>query len=334
MMFLVLNAFSQINLLRDTVFFKNGTKVIGELDKIKLGVVSFDPDEANDITVQLVKLKSIAAERKIYRIETVSNHVYFGKLRTCGKDDYVAVDTGGKPIIIRLVDISVLYPYRNSFIKRFTGTAGAGFNYTKSSGFGRFNANANINYRTKNEEITLSASSIYTISDSVFSRDNEDVDLKYNYYLSPTYFLTGLFQYQRNLELDLERRFQEGLGAGSKFITSNRVYAWMRLGASVAEERGTDGTDSGALYELFYQLEFNFFRFTKPKVTFTVSETAYYGLTESNRIRTDGQADLDWEIVKNLNLDLSIYHNYDSRPSGGGGGKTDYGTLFGVNYSF
>src|SRR3954470_7590480 len=70
-------SFSQ---LKDTIVFNNGTVVIGEIKKIKLGIMTFDPDDANDITVQLRKLKSISAVRTVFRIETTDHKVFFGQL--------------------------------------------------------------------------------------------------------------------------------------------------------------------------------------------------------------------------------------------------------------
>ncbi|RYG41381.1 MAG: hypothetical protein EOO01_25280, partial [Chitinophagaceae bacterium] len=66
--------------LKDTLFFSNGSIIIGKLELVKLGVVTFDPDDANDITVQLRKLKTISAMRKIFRIETVAKQIYFGNM--------------------------------------------------------------------------------------------------------------------------------------------------------------------------------------------------------------------------------------------------------------
>jgi hypothetical protein len=48
---------------RDTIYFKNGTTVIGKIKKIKLGVMTFDPDDANDITIQLKNLRTMALHR-------------------------------------------------------------------------------------------------------------------------------------------------------------------------------------------------------------------------------------------------------------------------------
>src|SRR5688500_10351675 len=66
--------------LRDTIFLNNGSRIIGEIEKIKLGVLSFDPDDANDITVQLKNVRTMAARSKIFRIESTRHKVYFGKI--------------------------------------------------------------------------------------------------------------------------------------------------------------------------------------------------------------------------------------------------------------
>jgi len=325
-------AFSQNK--KDTLFFNNGTKIIGEIKKIKVGVATFDPDDANDITVQLPKLKAIAATRTVFRIETTNHKVYFGKLIPANRDQYVLVAAGRDTSELYIQDISILYPFKKSFVQRFSGSVGLGFSYTRSSDFGQLNFNGKLNYTSKKEELALSTSGIYTLTDSTFSRDREDISLKNNFYFSPTWFATLSVGYQKNLELGLERRFQEGLGIGNKYITSKHVYAWARTGFVLNQEKSVENVSSGTLAEMSAQIEFNFFRFTKPQVNFVLAESFFYSLSQSGRIRNDGEADLYWEIIKDLKLDLTFYSNYDSKPPGSESKKTDYGIVFGLNYSF
>jgi len=320
---------------KDTLFFLNGSRVIGKVKSVKLGVVTFDPDDANDITVQLQKLKSISAVSKVYRIETIRNLVYFGRMRPAADEHYVEIiRTVGDTVLLHLEEISILYAYKDSFKQRFSGSVGVGFNFTRSSNFGRLNVDGNVNYKAQKEEITFAASGIYTITDTTFSRDREDLTLKYNHYFTPTWFGTLFLKYQRNIELGLERRFQEGIGAGNKFITSKHVYAWTRAGAVINQERNTEDENSGTLTELFGQMEFNFFRFTKPEVNLLITETFYYSLSQSGRARNDAQIDLNWEIIKDLRLNLSLYGNYDNQPPTEGSRKFDFGIVFGFNYKF
>ena len=66
--------------IKDTIFFNNGSRIIGELKKIKLGVLTFDPDDVSDITVQQRKISAISAKSQIFRIETIDNRFYFGTI--------------------------------------------------------------------------------------------------------------------------------------------------------------------------------------------------------------------------------------------------------------
>ena len=223
---------------------------------------------------------------------------------------------------------------KSPFLTVFSGNIGLGYSYTRSSNFGRVNFDAGMRYAARRVELTLTSTAIYTMTDTSFTRDNENLYIKNNYYFSPTWFGTVFFAYQRNLELGLERRFQEGIGMGNKIITSRHVYAWARSGFVFNQEKSINNVTTGTLTELFGQLEFNFFRFTKPELSFKIAQTFYYNLSQNDRFRIDGQASLGWEIVDDLNLNLSFYNNYDSKPPAVESEKFDFGVTFGLSYSF
>lgn len=37
---------------KDPIFFRNGSRIVGELKKIKMGAGTFDPDDDNDSAVE------------------------------------------------------------------------------------------------------------------------------------------------------------------------------------------------------------------------------------------------------------------------------------------
>src|SRR3954454_19792785 len=129
-LFLIVTKESFAQAQKDTLFFNNGSIVIGEIKKIKLGVITFDPDDANDITVQLRNLKTISAVSEIFRVETVRDKVYYGKLVPYRKNNYVQLIVRIDTTILFIQDISVMYPYENSFMQRFSGNVGLGYSYT------------------------------------------------------------------------------------------------------------------------------------------------------------------------------------------------------------
>lgn len=319
---------------KDSLFFNNGSVVIGEMKRIKLGVITFDPDDANDITVQVRKIKAISAVSKVFRIESTKHTVYFGELLPYRKDNFALLVQGVDTTVLFLQDISVLYAFENNFMQRFSGNVGFGYSYTRSSDFGRMNFDGKLSYLSKKEEVSLTTSGIYTITDSIFSRDREDIAIKNNFYFSPTWFSTAFLSYQRNIELGLQRRYQEGIGMGNKFLTTKNLYAWARSGLVFNQEKSTEGETSNTLTEIFGQLQFNLFRFQKPEINLEMSQSFFYSLSQSGRFRNDGGTNLNWEIIDDLKLKLEFYNNYDSRPPVEGNRKLDYGIVFGINYSF
>ena len=325
---------SELYAQRDTVYFLNGTMVVGEVKKIKLGVMTFDPDDANDITIQLRKIRTLSARSRVFRVEAIKGEVYFGRILSDTIATKIFINRGFDTTELLLEHISVLYPYENRVLERFSGNVSVGYSFTRSSDLGRLNFDTRLTYLSKKNEQTFSASGIYTISDSSFSRDREDITMKDNYYFSTTWFGTIFLAYQRNLELGLSRRYQEGLGVGNKFLTRKSVYAWARLGMVFNQEKSTEDVTTGTQSELFGQIEFNFFRFSKPEINLLTSQTFYYSLTQKDRFRYDGSTDLTWEIFNDFKLSLSFYNSYDSKPPVEGSRTLDFGIVFGIAYSF
>lgn len=319
---------------KDTLFFENGSIVIGELKNIKLGIVTFDPDDANNITVELRKLKTMVCRSKIFRVETVDDRLFFGTILPHPEQNMIYVQSGTASTPVLLDDIAILYAFEQTMWQRFSVSVGIGYSYTRSSGFGRLNFDGAVTYTSRKEELSLDLSGIYTIYDSVSSRDKEEVNTKYNYYFVRNWFATGFLTYQRNLELGLQRRYQEGVGVGNKFIKSRSIYAWGRGGTVINQERSTEGVNSGVLSELFGQLEVNFFRFAKPKLNVMVAQSFFYSLSEKGRFRNDGSLNVKWEVFNDFDLSLEVYHNYDSKPPVAGKSNFDFGVVYGITYSF
>lgn len=320
--------------VKDTIFFNNGSLVIGKLKKVKLGVMTFDPDDANDITVQLRKLRSMSAVRSVFRVETTDNKVLYGRLYPDTTRGVVDLFGTSDSATLFLEELSIVYPVHKSGWERFDGKVGIGYSYSRSSNFGRLNFDNNIIYKTRNDELSLAMNGIYTVTDSSFSRDREEVFFKANHFFKASWFYTGMLGYQRNLELGLATRLQEGLGIGNKFLTTKNLYSWARLGVVLNQEQNVEGEKSGTLAEIFGQMEVNFFRFYKPEISLKLVQSFYYSLSQKDRFRNDGETSLTWKVFLNFDLSLSFYHNFDSKPPGEDSRKLDIGMVFGLNYTF
>ncbi len=207
--------------IKDTLYFLNGSKVIGEIKRIKLGVIIFDPDDANDITVQL-KVKTLAALMKVFQDRDNKWHtVYFsakhpanlpGLCHHCHDHGSHFIRQNKSPCYMLIAALSV-----NGFL---SGKAAAGFDFVRTSGLGRINFdNHQRQRRTQNSRSPLRASIRLILP----LADREDMSLKANYgYFNTTWFSTHHLHQQPGAWPQTPV-LQEGLGAGNKFITSKHV---------------------------------------------------------------------------------------------------------------
>lgn len=318
---------------KDTLLFKNKSVIIGKILDVRLGVIRFDPDDANDITVQLRKLESLHAVSRDFRIETIDHSVLIGTLRHSPQSGYVNVILGTDTTALLLNDISNMFPVERNFRKRIDGYAGAGFNYTKSSDLGRLNLDGSATYQTRTSETSILYNSITTIEEGETSRDNENAGLRFNYRLDSRWYGGAMFTYQRNIELGIASRFQEGLGIGNKLISGKYVQLMGFAGPVINQEKSMEGEYSGNLTEIIGGIRFNVFRFEKPELDIEVIQNGYIGLTQE-RYRYDGNIAIRWEIIEDLDLNLSFYSNFDTRSPDTKEFEYDYGTVIGFSYEF
>lgn len=329
MLVLPVSVFAQ----KDTLIFKNKTVVIGEVLKIQLGVITFDPDDANDITVQLRKLESIHAGMRNFRIETVDHQVLYGKILHSYKSGFVNVFYGTDSASVALNNISNCYPIENSFWKRINGTAGAGYSYTRSSELGRLNLDLNARYSSEKTEYSTTISAITTVDHSEYSRDNEDASFGINYYYHPKWFAAGAVSYQRNIELGISSRFQEGIGMGNKLLLTKYLQLLAFSGLVFNEENSLEGVYSGVLNEVMVGCKLNVFRFEKPELDIQTTQYGFFSLSQE-RVRYAGDLGITWEMVEDVDLKLSFYTDYDSKPPGAESANIDYGTVISIAIEF
>jgi hypothetical protein len=318
---------------KDTLHFKNGTIVIGEVQRIQMGVISFDPDDANDITVQLRKLSSIHAASRYFKIETVDLQIIYGKLLRSADSGYVNVLFGVDTTKLALNNISNLYPIEKSFNERINGTIGAGYSYTRSSELGRLNIDATARYVDREFEVITSFSAISTIDNGDFFRDNEDAGLGLNHYFHTTWYSGAILNYQRNIELGIKSRYQEGAGFGNKLLVTRYFRLLAFSGIVLNQENSVDGVYSGLLTEGVLGIQFNVYRFEKPELDIDARQNGFISFSQS-RWRYDGNISISWEMVEDLDLQLSFYSNYDSRPPGENSANYDYGTVISIAFEF
>jgi len=317
---------------RDTVYLRNGQIMVGQLNKISLGIIEFDDVDLSIQNVKYHKIKTIKAQMRTYRIETIDKNVYFGVIKPSKVYGEVIVDNGLIEKAYPLVDIYNLLTLENKFIKKIKGTIGLGYSYTKSSDIGRTNFDWDFKFIEERYQMDFSGSFIFTNNQGEKIRDREAVSLTWFYNISPL-LIGGLgLNYQRNVELGLASRVQQFIGLGRRFLFKSNLQGVLSSGAVINQERPLTGNSSGSLYELPVQFKLDYFHYAAPNLSFSIVPKFFLGLNQDGRKRYDGDIRVNWEVISNLNLGLQFYSNFDNQALEGSNTNFDYGIVFNVGY--
>lgn len=319
--------------LKDTLVLYKGEVLIGNIRGGQLGDISLDELILKQINVKLHRIKVLKTWRR-FKIQTNSRQIYYGVMKQSSKDGWTTVVLDNADSVeLKITDIDIITTLEKNFFQQLNGNLSAGFSYSKSSGIGQINLSSNFQYATEKIEYNVSASAIWSIDTTEFSRDREDAGMFVNWNFQPTWFTTGGLYYQRNLELSLARRYQELVGAGNK-IFIRRTWQLLALsGLTFNQELSTAKTASGLLLEIPLIVKFNFYKYSRPDIQISSTQSVFFGLTQAGRIRYDNKISFSWQVIRYFYITLNPYSSYDSKPPEGNS-KFDYGIAFSVTYKF
>ncbi|MFC4872727.1 DUF481 domain-containing protein [Negadavirga shengliensis] len=332
---LLVNTFCLLGQDKDTVYLFNQSPLIGEIKRIKHGTMFFKGDDLGNIEIDLLNIKTLRAYGYGYRIQTAEREFVVGVFRPHDDDGKVIVYDGYEERTLLIRNLNDVQLIHKSFFKRLEGRAGAGYSYTRSSNIGRWNGDLLLEYDTERLDIDLRGSIIITQAEGTWDREREGLQLISNYYFSPNWFGFGMANYQRNLQLGINRRLQQGLGTGIPFLQHKRGVGTLTSGLVINQEINTEGIRNHNLFEVPVILNIAFFKLKSPKISFSTSQTLFIGLIQSGRYRNDGETRINWKIINNIDLGINFYNNFDNRPPLEiRNTNFDYGLVFNLGYTF
>lgn len=319
--------------LKDTLYFYNSSVLVGELLNIKLGRVEFDADGVGIVKIKNKEVRTIRAILNEFRIETTDGELHQGYLRSTRKDGSVIIHSLVDSREIAVSNITSLARYGRTWKNGFSGNVSAGYTYTKSSRIGRLNLDGSVKYSAPKSDVKLAVSTIITSDSIEVKRERDDVSLGYSYSIGSLWSVGGGLRYQRNLELGLDRRFQEGLAIGRELLVRRNQQGVLLTGVAINQERNLDDVTSNNT-EIILQANYELFSFEEPNLIISISQIGYFSVTDKGRVRYDGNASSNWELISDFYLNLQFYHNYDTESPETGKPNIDYGFVIGISYKF
>ncbi|MBO9203885.1 MULTISPECIES: DUF481 domain-containing protein [Niastella] len=318
--------------IKDTIILYNGQVLIGEVKGAQYGEITIDDVDLKFIHVKQYKIRFLTTYRS-FRIETNDKKLLLGMIKPSNKDGQVNILLDSSTVFnAEIISLNTITPFGQNFFQQLNGSFSTGFTYTKSSDIGQLNLSANIFYFTRYFDYQLAVSMNGTLDSSKYSRDREEASFFTAYNFSPTWFAAVNLAYQRNLELDIARRYQQMVGGGNKLMVRKYSQLYAITGLVFNQEKSTSDEFSGLLLEVPILLKFNFFKRSHPDIQISSTQTVFFGLTQKGRIRYSGNTSFSWQLIRDFYLTVNPYTNFDNQSSENS--DFDFGVSVSVSYKF
>jgi hypothetical protein len=298
----------------DTLIFKNGDMVVGEVKSMNRGVISIETDYSDsDFKIEWEKVSEIYS-RQEYIISLDNGERKTSTIST-DHDDKSKLSLGWSGVGLQVINDNVVYikPVADKFIERLSASVEAGFTLTKSNNLHQFTLRSYLGYLTDNWSADGSLDAVRSAQDSIASTRRTDASVGFNYFTGKKWFLLISATFLQNDEQKLKLRTTPKTGIGNYVIQTNYLYLGVYGGVAWNNETYTDPMiPNRSDVEANIGAELNMFDMGDLNLLTTLS--VYKSINEGNRKRADFKFDIKYDLPLDFFIKLGYTLNYDSQP--------------------
>jgi hypothetical protein len=317
----------------DVVTLTNGDRFTGEILNLNRGRVELKTDNAGTIDIEWDNVASIVSRRQ-FTVTLKDGTRLVGTLEANATTRIVRLGTAEGERRLSMDDITGIEPLGQSFWAKLTGSVGAGFNYTRSSGVSQFTLNSDTTYRRPAFVATFTGAATLTDqSDDEDSGPVANAQFIYERYRGRRWFIAGAAQLETNESLGLTLRSQVGGMLGARLVNSNR--SQLQIGAGIAgnQEQGVDVATTKNI-EGLVMFKTSYYTYDRPKTNFDATVQYYPSLSNWGRQRFDLDSSVKRELLKDFYVSLNLYDTFDSAPPNPDAARNDVGISLSISWSF
>ena len=313
----------------DRVTLINGDTVTGEIKSLQSGYLNLSTDSMGTVRIEWDDVTHLSSNY-FFRIRTVEGTRYFGAVDTSETPGRVIIQHAEGTEHYPLARIVAIRPIDSSFRDRLDIALSAGYSDYKASSTSTTQFGITASYEDQLSSNALAARSVITDNSGETNTSNRVDVVRQRLWQNPRFFNYYGANWESNDELAIDSRAGLALGVGRRVIDSSKTRLRIALGLQGVVEEDSLGKSTESLEGLAV-IEFDTWRFSAPELNLTSTLRLYPGITESGRYRADGNITLSWEIIDDLNLNLSAFGNLDS-DSNRDGDSYDYGVTTGLEW--
>jgi hypothetical protein len=316
----------------DSVVFRNGNYVVGEIKSMTRNVLKIETDYSDeDFAVEWDGIREIYS--KTHFLITLSNgNRYNGTIRsnTSGGIDIITDD--GEVVPVQQSEIVFLDDVDFGFWSQVYASIDIGYDLTRSKNLRSFSMNSNVGYIARRWQLDATFNRFTSRQDEVEDIQRSDGGLTFKYFLPRDWYPTASTSWLSNTEQQLTLRTTAKLGFGKYVVHTNQLYWGLSVGANYNNEDYTPPElEDRSSWEGYAGTELNLFNVGD--LNLQSSLVAYPSFTESKRFRTDFTFNISYDLPWDFYVKAGFTLNYDNQPAEGSS-KTDYVLKTGFGWSW
>lgn len=299
---------------QDTISFKNGDQIIGELKSLDRGVIHFKTEYSDsDFNIGWSGVTQLTTTT-VFLITLSNGERLSGSINSGDSVGLVLkVEDGIRRV--ESIDIVYLKSLEEGFWSQVYANVDLGFSLTKSKNLKQITGAAGVGYLGELWAWDARINTLYSSQDSVQDTRRTDGIVSANFFLPHDWFLMGAVDFLSNTEQLLDLRSNTRFGLGYYIVHKNHWYWNVALGGAFVNEQYSSGESSKKSMETFIGTELNLFDLGDFSLFTKV--TAFPGVTEQGRFRTDFKMDLKYDLPLAFYVKGGFTFNYDNQPTSG-----------------
>jgi hypothetical protein len=318
---------------KDSLSFKNGDVIVGDLKSMDRGVLTIDPSYSDsDFKITWEDIIEVKAYQR-YLITLSDGRRINGTFESAGEGKILIANEDGEDLTVDQNSIVNIKNVDSGFLSRLSANIDFGFSLTKANNQQQLNGSLRLGYLEDRWSADLYYNTLITTQDEVSDIQRNDGGLGFRFFLPRDWNLSANLDFLSNTEQSLELRSTSKLGAGYFIKQTNSLY-W-NAGAGLAYTNETfspvsnpdDGTTATApsrqSMEGFFGTELNMYDIGDLNLLTNV--VVYPTLVsddsvEPGRVRADFRFDAKYDdiFIEDFYVRAGFTLNYDNRPAEAG----------------
>jgi hypothetical protein len=328
----------------DLVVLDNGDELTCEIKELQRGILKVKTSYfVGTVSVEWVHVDRISSTQ-FFEVEMEDGTRHFGAIASDRDQEAMMMITGLGPRPVEHDTLVRISQIEEDFRNRLKGSLDLGLNAFKTHDEAIFTLRSSSSYRTRKRRISADISANLSTRDDAEEKRQALLNLQFSRILGPRWYWFARPSWERNDELDLDRRTSIAGGVGRFMAQTNNSLLVVSGGLSANREEYAEmivpeiptseiPPTSQSNLEGLLSLKWELFTFGSRETDFTIALDLLPSLTDTGRVRSKIISSIRHELFSDFYIAISVDASYDNRPPTDAE-KSDWNLVSSIGYSY